>query len=122
MVVVGATSAGAALLYYVSLPAHPGPENSSPPPEGIGLIFGAALGCFLGTAAVAFIQRSAPRALASAFLAFTLAAAGWLAFGPGVFGDPVGDCLLGDLVLGPPAAAGVLLGAVVLRASWRRTS
>lgn len=120
--VVGVTSAGAALLYYVSLPAHPGPENSSPPPEGIGLIFGAALGCFLGTATVAFIQRSAARALTSACLAFALAAVGWLAFGPGAFGDRVGDSLLGALVLRPPAAAGVLLGALVLRASSRRTN
>jgi hypothetical protein len=120
--ICSAVVAGGALLYYLSLPAHTGPENSSPPPEGIGLIFGAALGCFLAVAGAVAFLRSVRRAVASLALVFAGAAAGWLALGAGTFGDRVGDCLLGLLLLGPAAAAGVMLGAVLLRlrgAGWR---
>jgi hypothetical protein len=110
-----ATASAGALLYYVSLPGHRGPENSSPPPEAIGLIFGAALGCALGVAVVAAAQHSLRRAAVSFALAFVLGAAGWLVLGAESSSDRVGDCLLAALILGPAAVAGLALGAILIR-------
>jgi hypothetical protein len=112
--VAAATVAGSALLYYLSLPDHTGPENSSPPPEGLGLIYGAALGCIVGIAAVTALQRSLLRAAASFAVAFVIGACVWLLTGSGTISDRVGDCLLGLLVLGPAAIVGLALGSLSL--------
>jgi hypothetical protein len=110
--VASAVVAGGALLYYLSLPDHTGPENSSPPPEGLGLIYGAALGCIVGTAAVAAAQRSLLRGAASFVVAFVLGSFVWLGVGSGTLSDRAGDCLLGLLVLGPAAVVGLAFGSL----------
>jgi len=112
-VIAGLVAAGGVALYYLSLPSNPGPENSSPPPEGAGLIVGAALGCIVGLALVTVIRRSAWMALASFGVAYGLAAAAWLAFGTGTLSDRLGDCLLAALFLGVAAAMGAGGGTVI---------
>jgi len=117
--VAAAVVAGGALLYYLSLPDHSGPENSSPPPEGLGLIYGAALGCIVGLAAVTTAQRSLRRGAASFALAFVAGAFVWLMAGSGTLGDRLGDCLLGLLVLGPAAVVGLALASISMRLRQR---
>jgi hypothetical protein len=112
--VAAAVASGSALLYYLSLPDHSGPGNSSPPPEGLGLIYGAALGCIVGIAVVSMAQRSLLCGAASFVLAFAAGALVWLVVGSGTLGDRVGDCLLGLLVLGPAAVVGLALGSLSL--------
>src|SRR5947207_7291809 len=90
-----AVAAGGAALYFLSLPAHPGPGNSSPPPEALGLMFGAFIGCMVGVAALVVLQRSVRRAAASFLLAFGVAAGLWVAFGSGTLGDRAWDCVFG---------------------------
>ena len=114
-VIAALVAAGGAALYYLSLPSNPGPENSSPPPEGIGLIVGASLGCVVGCALLTVARRSAWRALGSFGAAYGLGAAAWLAFGAGSLSDRLGDCLLAAYFLGFAAALGVGAGALISR-------
>jgi hypothetical protein len=107
-------AAGGAALYYLALPDHPGPENSSPPPEGIGLIFGGLIGCMVGVAGLAVLQRSVRRTAASFLLALGVATGSWLVFGSGTLGDRVGDCIFGAIMLGVAALGGIAAGQLLL--------
>jgi len=112
--VAAAVALGATLLYYLSLPDHKGPENSSPPPEALGAFFGAALGCIVGVALVTMAQRSILRGVASFTVVFALGALVWLAAGSGQLSDRLGDCILGMLVLGPAVLVGTALGSIAI--------
>lgn len=54
--IAGVTVVGAVSGYLAAYPDHPGPENSSPPPEAFGLIAGALLGAVLAGVVVAVAQ------------------------------------------------------------------
>src|SRR5947209_3909141 len=98
---VGAcTAAGAGALYYLSLPANPGPENSSPPPEGIGLLFGALLGTAVGVGTLVIASHSAVQAVEAFAVAASVAGGAWLIFGSGTLGSRAFDVVLGAIICG----------------------
>jgi hypothetical protein len=95
----GLASAGGTFLYYLWLPANPGPDNASPPPEGVGLMFGALLGCAVAAALIALLTE-AERAVMAWALAALLAILAYLIFGDGDIGGRLFDSVTALIVTG----------------------
>jgi hypothetical protein len=114
--VVAATTIGpAAALYYASRPANPSPDNASPPPEGIGLIFGAFLGCALGVALLVAVYRDLVVPVLGWSTAIGAGCLIWVAAGSDTFSDRGGVAVFAVVELGIAGALGLAVGLVVSR-------
>ena len=105
---------GAVGLYSAFLPSHLGPENASPPPEGVGAILGAVLGCGTAIAIITFAARSTATALSSFIVADCLGSLYWIVLGHGNVGGRIADILLVQIVGVVSAAIGVALGVAAV--------
>jgi hypothetical protein len=108
----GLASAGGTFLYYLWLPANPGPDNASPPPEGVGLMFGALLGCAVAATVIALL-REAQRAVMAWALALLLAVLAYLAFGGDGIGGRLADSVIAVIVTGLGIGLGVGVAAML---------
>jgi hypothetical protein len=117
--IVGATAGTGLLLAALAEPDHPGPENSSPPPEGLALFAGAFVGCAVSVALLAFVRHRLSAAVTSWAVSIAAGLVALAVVDRAPAGQVLADAGVGLALLGVALAAGLSLGALLQVATAR---